>query len=214
MPEWQELLMKISPSIASSNLLHVAKEIDFVDQHFNNLHLDIEDGNAVRSISIGFKLGKMICFYSKSEEISMHLEVLHPLDFLDEIKACQADVVFIQVDCQRQPLDIIKEFQRHAIPTGINLSNLDLDRLDLPELLNSTDMVLINTTHHDDPKQICDLIMLDFALNLANQGKKVWVDGGITAEIYRQIKDSNIYAAVMGRAIFKNKEKAIEQFTV
>lgn len=204
--------MKISPSIASSNLLHVAKEIDFVDQHFNNLHLDIEDGNAVHSISIGFKLGKMICLYSKSEEISMHLEVLHPLDFLEEVKACQVDVVFIQVDCQRQPLDIIEEFKRQAIPTGINLSNLDLERPELPALLDSTDMFLINTTHHDDPKQICDLMMIDFALNLANQGKKVWIDGGITFEIYQQIKDSTIYAVVMGRAIFENKEKAIEHF--
>lgn len=204
--------MLISPSIASADLLHIAEEVDFADKHFDNLHLDVEDGVAVHSISFGFKMCSAICIHSTASEISMHLEIVNPLAFIEEIKACGADIVFIQVDCQENPLDIIREFQKCGIPTGVNLSNLDMNRRELSELLSITDSLLINTTHHDDRTQTCDMEMLRFALKLAEEGKKVWVDGGITYEIYQGIKDSRIHAAVMGRAIFADKEKALELF--
>ena len=74
-----------------------------------------------------------------------------------------------------------------------------------------SECVLVNTTHHDDPKQICDEKMVNFALKLAQQKKKVWIDGGITLEIYERLKDSEIYAAVMGRGVFSDRKRAIEK---
>ena len=65
--------MKISPSIASSDLLNISEEISFIDEYFDAIHLDIEDGVAVNNISFGFKLAKSICDISKSKEKTMHL---------------------------------------------------------------------------------------------------------------------------------------------
>lgn len=204
--------MKISPSIASSDLLHLADEVEFVNRYFDLLHLDVEDGHAVNNITFGMKLCKAICDVASAKEISLHLEVSNPITYLEKIKQCKLDVVFIQVDCLRYPLEIIREFQKQNLPVGINLSHLDRNRKDLPELLGASNCFLINTTHHDDAAQVADEAMLVFAQELADTGKKVWIDGGITEAIYQKLKDSKIHAAVMGRAIFADKEKAVRQF--
>lgn len=206
--------MKVSPSIASSDVLNIQQEVDFADQYFNNIHLDIEDGVAVNSMSFGMKMCKRICDYSKSEEITIHLEVHHPLDYLKRVKECRADVVFLQVDHLFNPIENVKMFLDHGIPTGVNISNEDLFREELPILLDMVKDVLVNTTYHKDAKQVPRKEMIEFAINLANKGQhRVWIDGGINYEIYQELKDSKIYAAVMGRAVFGDKNLAIERFT-
>ncbi len=202
--------MRISPSIASADLLNIAQEIDFIDRYFDSIHLDIEDGNAVKNITFGFKLCQAICEYSKSTEKTLHLEVIDPLKYIQEIKACECDVVFLQADCLDDPLEIAKKMREEQIPVGMNLSYLDRKRTNLKDLIDFSDSILINTTHHDDIFQVCDLEMLKFALMLAENGKKVWVDGGISLKIVRDLMRSNIYSAVMGRGVFSNKKKAIQ----
>ena len=206
-------MVKICPSIASGNLLQVAQELDYIDKYFNELHIDIEDGHAVNTISFGFKMAEMICDYSKSKK-TMHLEIDNPLKFMDKVKALDLDVVFIEVDCLNNPCEVIKKYQENKIHVGINLSHLDMDRKDLNSIINLSDYILVNTTHHDDINQICDIDMVKYAIQLSEIGKKVWIDGGINYEIYEQVKNTKIYAAVMGRAIFENRELAIQRYTI
>ena len=58
--------MKVSPSIASADVLNVASEVAFIDKYFDNIHIDIEDGVAVGGISFGMKMSKGICSISTS----------------------------------------------------------------------------------------------------------------------------------------------------
>ena len=98
--------MKISPSIASSlDLLNLEKEIEFIDKYFDSIHLDIEDGVAVNSISFGFKFAKAICEKSVSKEKTIHLEVMNPSRYIETIKNIKADIIFIQVDAQENPIE-------------------------------------------------------------------------------------------------------------
>lgn len=206
-------MMKISPSLASSDLLYLGKEIDFADRYFNNIHIDIEDGVAVNGITFGTKMAQRMCEYSNSEEKSIHLEVLRPLDYLEEVKACQGDVVFIQVAHLENPVSVIQTFRHQGITVGISLNEQDRERAELKDLLAISKQVLIATAYHDDPKQCYQKTMEEFALMLAKEkGHQVWIDGGITAEIHQRLKDTEIYAAVMGRAIYNDKELALRQF--
>lgn len=206
------MTMLISPSVASADVLNVSQEVKFIDKYFNSLHLDVEDGVAVNNISFGFKMCKGIIEMSTSEEISLHLEIINPLKFIDDVLDCNADIVFIQADCLKDPIHVIKEFRKKGIPTGVNLSNLDLERNILNDLVASSENILINTTHHDDRTQKCDLMMVDYAMSLAIRGKKIWIDGGITYEIYSKFKNSKIHSAIMGRAVFSDKEMALKRF--
>ena len=53
--------MLISPSIASSDLLHLEEETVFAARHFGQIHIDIEDGTIVPNITMGMKVCQEVC---------------------------------------------------------------------------------------------------------------------------------------------------------
>lgn len=202
--------MKISPSIASSDILRIGEEVQFVNQYFDDIHLDVADGCAVGEISFGFKMCGRICELA-AVPVSLHLEVSNPLQYVEQVKECGFDIVFIQIDCLKNAKEVIRIYQENQIPTGINLSNLDLGRRELGELLETAEHILINTTYHYDVHQVLRTDMLDYAVRLAAETPhKVWIDGAVSWEIVRRLRESDIYAAVMGRAIFSDRDKAVE----
>lgn len=198
--------MLISPSVASFNVLKVAEEVTFIDQYFDDIHIDIEDGMAVEGISFGMKMCKGICDITTSRT-SIHLEVLKPLNYLDDVKKCNPNIVFIQADVLDNPLEVVLKFKEADIPVGIAIGDQDKDR-DYSEIFKITNHVLVCTAYHDDPSQIYQPSLEKLALSLFNEyNMQVWIDGGLTLEKYEELKDSDIYAAVMGRAIYQNKDK-------
>jgi ribulose-phosphate 3-epimerase len=202
--------MLISPSIASSDVLHVAEEVDFCDKYFGHVHLDVEDGVAVNNLSFGMKMCKLICQRSSSFK-SLHLEVLHPLDYLKDMVVCGADIVFIQTDHLENPIEVVSTFQSKGINTGLSLSNRDFNK-DISALVEMTNSILVLTAKVEDPLQKYDINLENFALEFAKKGKSVWIDGGVNLEVFKRLKNSQIYAAVMGRGVFADKESAIENY--
>lgn len=206
-------MMLISPSIASADVLHIADEVKFIDTYFDNIHIDIEDGVAVGGISFGMKMAKGICRISTSREKTMHLEVLNPLDYLDDVLACNCDVTFIQVSHLKDPLGVVDQFRKAGVRTGVNLCDEDLLRPELDELISVCDSIMVNTTAHWDVEQNYMPEMEKFALELAeNEKKRIWIDGCVTYETYQRIKDSKLYCAVVGRGIFADKQLAVERY--
>ncbi len=205
--------MLVSPSIASADVLHVADEVKYIDTYFDNIHIDIEDGVAVGGISFGMKMAKGICRISTSSEKTMHLEVLNPLDYLEDALECDCDVTFIQVSHLQDPLHVIEQFKKAGVRIGVNLCDEDLIRPELNDLINVSDNILVNTTAHWDVEQNYMPEMETFALKLAQDDRKrIWIDGCVTYETYLRLKDSGIYCAVIGRGVFADKKLAAERY--
>ena len=199
-------MMLISASIASFDVLRVAEEIAYIDRYFKEIHIDIEDGVAVDGISFGMKMCKGIISLTSSKT-SIHLEVINPLRYLEDVKECHPDIVFIQADVLDDPMKVILDFQKAKIPVGLAIGDRD-KRNNYDKILEITDNVLVTTAYHEDTKQIYQQSLEDLALKLMREKNlKVWLDGGVTFEKYQQLKNSGLYAAIMGRAIFQNKEK-------
>lgn len=205
--------MIISPSIASSDVLHVADEVDFADKYFDDIHIDIEDGNAVEGISFGMKMAKGICKRATKPK-SIHLEVMHPLKYLSDIKECNPEIVFIQTDVLDDPKSVVIDFIDAGINTGIAVGDCDYkNNTDYKDIYIMIKNVLVSTAEHDDPKQIYQKYLEQYGVNIHKQyGVNVWLDGGINYDIYQNIDKNNIYAVVMGRAIYQNKKLALEQY--
>lgn len=205
--------MIISPSIASSDVLHVADEVDFADKYFDDIHIDIEDGNAVDGISFGMKMAKGICKRATKPK-SIHLEVIQPLKYLADIKECNPDVVFIQTDVLSDPLAIVKAFINEGINTGIAIGDKDYkNNTNYEEIFKIVKQVLVSTAEHDDPCQIYQKYLEQYAIDIhKSYGVDVWLDGGINYGIYQNIDKDNIFAVVMGRAIYQNKKLALKQY--
>ena len=197
--------MIISPSIASFDVLNFAEEAKYIDENFDHIHIDIEDGMAVNGISFGFKVARGVMSMVKAKA-SIHLEVMHPLDYLDDVMSCQPYVVFIQADVLDDPLLVVKEFKKRGLNVGLAVGDKDLDK-DYQDIFTITKDVLVSTAYHDDEKQIYQKVLEDYAHSLFEKyGLRVWLDGGVTLEKYEELKNSDFYAAVMGRAVYQNKE--------
>lgn len=206
--------MHVSPSIASSDILNIAKEIDFIDKYYDNIHIDIEDGVALLGITFGMKMCKRICDYSKSKEKTIHIEVLNPLDYINDLKEIDCECVFVQVSHLDNPLKVINEFKKANIKTGVNLNLNDLNRENLDQIIETSNDFLISTTDPFDPNQLYLPHMEEFAIKLANNSKyRVWIDGCITYETYLRLCKTNIHCAVIGRAIFNDEQLSINRFT-
>ena len=203
--------MIISPSIASADLLHAAEEVRFICGHFPDLHVDIEDGVHLDNISFGFRLARMIC-EAATRPVSLHLMVNDPIHWIPDVQRCGAAVTFVHLDHLRDPAAALDAYRRAGIPVGLGLSSRDLHRGDWKALAAQTDAVLMLPCDIDDPAQRFVPELADFACELArHSGKRVWVDGAIDFPMLAGLEDAGVYAAVMGRAVFRDKVNACRE---
>ena len=86
--------MRISPSIASSNLLNIQSELEKINNQYEDLHIDIEDGNFVPNITFG---KKMIAMLRDATELpfSVHLMVKDPIEYIYDLAQLKSHVIFI-----------------------------------------------------------------------------------------------------------------------
>jgi len=203
--------MKICPSIASSNLLDLRKEISFIDQKYKHIHIDIEDGNYIPNITFGTKLMERICEESKSEK-SIHLMVTSPELYIDSIVRCRPGIVFLHLDNQRYPSKIIRKFQDLGIKVGIAI-NPNVKIIDINYVLPLVKDVLIMMCEPDGREQQYIEEMEGKIEEIVEKGKiEVWVDGSVTFERLPHLKDLKVSAAVMGRGIFSGVREIREEY--
>ena len=194
-------MIKISPSVASSDLLHVSDTIRYVDENYSDIHLDIEDGVYLPNISFGFRLAKAVCAATRSER-SLHLMVHDPLFWIEDVRACSPERCFVHLDHRSDAEAVLQAYRRAGIPVGLGLSNRDLGR-DLSELLPLVDTALVLTAVIEDPLQRYSSELEDFAASLVPHLREVWVDGGVKFTDLERLEQRGLHAAVMGRAVFQ-----------
>lgn len=198
----------IIPSIASGNMLNVEEEIRFIDRNYGHIHIDIEDGNYIPNITFGEKLLKLICQNSTSVK-SIHLMVNRPLIFLNAIKECKPDIVFIHTDVTRYPSELIRQYQDEGIKVGIAINpGIGID--DISYIFPLIEDVLVLTCEPDGRGQKYISLMEDKIRRLNDYGVNIWVDGGVTEEQINYLADMNVKNIVMGRAVFNNRDRIIK----
>lgn len=206
--------MVISPSIASGNLMRIEDDVRYICNAFPALHIDIEDGVYLENISFGFKLAKMICA-AADKPVSLHLMVQEPMRWITEVRQCGAANTFIHLEHLAEPVAVLQAYQQAGIRTGLGLSSRDQRENTWQPLLEWVDAVLVLTSDIDDPEQHYSPKLAEFAKMLAKcSGKQVWVDGAIDFPMLQELEDAGIYAAVMGRAIFRDRVNACQKAVV
>lgn len=204
-------MMLISPSIASSNLLCLQEEVEFAHRHFRQLHIDVEDGVAVPNITLGMGVCREICRRWRESRRSLHLSVLNPMAYLERVRDCQADIVFLQVGHLPNPREVLAAYREAGVPLGLAVSNRDEPGRWEP-LLDEVEQALVVTNFVGDPRRAFQPAMLDIALDIARtRGMKTWIDGNVTFPIWRELRDTPLYAAVMGGGVYRDKEEALRQ---
>lgn len=198
--------MKIIPSIASADQYNIAKELGRIgSRYYENLHIDIEDGNFIPNITFGLKTIKQIRENYKLP-FSVHLMVSNPETYIDELVRLNCCIIFIHVESYRYLSEILNKIKSFGIKAGIAL-NPQSALKNYGYLSKITDAVMFMTSEPDFTEQIFNPQILENIEEVWVNNEKIelWADGGIKEQHLKFLKKKKIDYAVMGREIFRNE---------
>ena len=92
----RELLL--AQSLGCCNLFNMKEEILFIDKHAHILHMDIKDGNYVKTFGIGPDFMNSIKDVV-TKPMDAHLMVKHPQDFIEACANAGATYITPHTDC-------------------------------------------------------------------------------------------------------------------
>lgn len=196
--------MKIIPSIASANLLALGEEIDRLGS-IGCLHLDIEDGNFLPSMTFGMDMVRAIAGHTRAE-LDAHLMVTRPLDYVEPLHACGVQRVAGHIEALPYPATFLGKVKSLGMKAGLAL-NLKTGIDELLPFLPQLDYVLFLTSEPDH----AGMMFREFCFTRLSEARKllpatieIWADGGVNGELLPSLLKCGVDTVIMGRGIFNN----------
>lgn len=207
-------MFTVSPSIYSADLLNLRTVLDQA-KDFEHLHLDIDDGNFVKGISFGSELVRQIAACT-GVPLDVHLEVLNPLDHIDDLTATGVKLIFAHIEVLPFPLQFLSRVRNAGVKAGLAL-NLKTPVETIEPYIEEIDHLLLLSTEADDDGLIFRRSVLNKvkkARKLLPGGVPIWVDGGVNEENLKNIVAAGADGVVIGRAVFGSEDfrKAYDHF--
>lgn len=193
--------MKIIPSIASANPLNLQKELERLGHCYENLHVDIEDGNFIPNITFGFRSIEALRLIS-SKPFSVHLMVNNPYSYINRLATLNCSHIFVHVENIIYLKELINKIKSFNIKAGIALNPIS-KAVDYQYLFKDIDAILFMTSEPDYRDQSFDEeVLKNIPIIQSCENIELWADGGIKLEHLGKLRDKNIEYIVMGREIF------------
>ena len=194
--------MKISASIQASNIYNLLNELNEYSDSFDQLHVDITDGNFTNNISLPVAI---IEYIKKNTDhvIDTHLMLNNNELFTQKAFEYGSDIV--TVHCETTTLEIFKSLVHEFIYVGIGI----LPTTDMKTLSNYIDeaySVLLLTVNPGFSNQSKAVNLIDrvqeFKDFFPNYSNLLIVDGGVKKEELESLRNLDVDIAVQGGAIF------------
>jgi len=207
-------MVKISPSILSSDFSKLAKEIKSIEKAGAELvHLDVMDGHFVDNISFGPALIKSIRKCTNMI-FDVHLMIDNVDKYIQDFIAAGADIITFHIENTAKPLETINMIKSLGCKVGIAVKpNTKISTI--KKYLNLIDLVLIMSvepgfsgqTYISQEKKIKEL-----SKEIEKLPIEIEVDGGINEKISPKLIKAGATILVAGSYIFKSKnyKKAIK----
>lgn len=194
--------LTVVPSIASSNLINIQHELERIGDDYENLHIDIEDGNFIPNITFGISMVKALRRLT-TKPFSVHLMVTDPSKYLNDLINLGCSHIFIHVESTRYLRELLFIIRQAKIKAGIALnpgSNID----NYTYLLEDVDCIMYMTSEPDGRNQVFNPKVLDTVKIFPNI--ETWVDGGIKLSMLNTLENAGVTTVVMGRQIFDSED--------
>ena len=208
-------MIKISPSILSSDFSKLGEEIKFVaDAGAELIHIDVMDGMFVPNITLGpcvIKSVRKAC----DKIFDTHLMINDPIRYVGDFAEAGSDIITFHFESCTNHVEVIKRIHSFGKKAGISIKPAT-PAFVLEPLLPLIDMVLVMTVEPGFggqsfiPETLESVkIVKEMLTKLSLEDKvDIEVDGGITPDTAPLVKEAGANVLVAGSAVFKAEDRA------
>ena len=197
----------IAPSLLSANFLHLAKDVEMVNESMADLfHLDVMDGHFVPNITFGFSIISQIKSIA-TKPLDVHLMMTNPECFLEEFKAAGADMLSVHYETCPHLHSTVTKIKQMGLKAGVVINPHNPLFL-LRDILPFADYVLLMSVNPGFGGQLFIQNTLQRLQELKqmksqlNPDLQIEVDGGVSLENASALIAAGADILVSGNAIF------------
>ena len=205
--------IKIAPSILSADFSIIGEEVKNISNYGADvIHLDVMDGAFVKNITFGPKFIKDVRPYS-NKIFDAHLMIENPWKYIDKFKEAGSDIITVHYEAEKDRLpDTLKAIKSLGVKCGAVI-NPDTPVSKIYNVIEECDMVLLMSVFPGFggqkfiPEVVDKIKEVKEIVDKIGKPIDIEIDGGITVDNVRLVKDAGANVIVAGSTIFKEIDK-------
>ncbi|MBQ8352506.1 MAG: ribulose-phosphate 3-epimerase [Clostridia bacterium] len=206
--------IQIAPSILSADFAKMGEEVRAMQAcGADVIHYDVMDGVFVNNITFGLKMLEDIRPYT-SLPIDAHLMIVHPEKYVERFAKAGADIITVHWEaCKDNLREVLELIRSTGVKCGAVI-NPDTPVEKIRDVIPLCDMVLVMSVFPGFggqkfiPSALDKLREIRAIIDESGKDIDLEIDGGITAENVRLVKEAGANVIVAGSAIFKAADRA------
>lgn len=205
---------KIAPSILSADFSKMGEEIRSLEENGADvIHCDVMDGVFVNNITFGIKMVEDIRKHTKLP-LDCHLMIVHPEKYVERFAKAGADIITVHYEaCQDNLKEVLEQIRATGVKCGAVI-NPDTPVEKIADVVPLCDMVLVMSVFPGFggqkfiPEALDKLREVKKLVEACGKEIDIEIDGGVTTENARLVREAGANVVVAGSAVFKAADRA------